>query len=214
MSKGYKKSRAKVDQYGLHIDLRGQNYDIEEVRKLRKKLAKRANARLATLEKHGYTKNAYRVAIKYTEETRGKKRFSEALLKKAGIEYLRDEIEALRIFLTSKSSTIKGNKEIEKERLSFFRGARKVDKDGKLNGMGLEISDSEEFFKFINSAEYKALANKLISSNVLMEFYDTVKESNEGVKYEELLKALEEYRTGKVSSVDDLYEQFDLKFME
>lgn len=214
MSKGYRKSRAKVEQYGLTIDLRGQKYDIEEVRKLRKKLAKRANARLESLEKHGYTKNAYRIATRYTEETRGKKRFSEAMLKKAGIEYLRDEIEALREFLTSKSSTIKGNKEIEKERLEFFRRVRKVDKEGKLTGMGLEISDSEEFFKFLNSTEYKALANKMISSSVLMEFYDSVKESNDDVKYEELLKALEEYRKGKVKSVDDLYEQFDLKFME
>lgn len=214
MSKGYRKSRARVEQYGLAIDLRGQKYDIEEVRKLRKKLAKRANARLLTLEKHGYTKNAYRIATRYTEETRGKKRFSESMLKKVGIEYLRDEIEALREFLTSKSSTIKGNKEIEKERLEFFRGVRKVDKEGKLTGLGLEISDSEEFFKFLNSAEYKALANKMISSSVLMEFYDGVKESNENVKYEELLKALEEYRKGKVKSVDDLYEQFNLKFME
>lgn len=214
MSSEYRKSRAKVQQYGLTIDLRGQNYDIEEVRKLRKKLAKRANVRLANLEKHGYTKNAYRIAIRYTEETRGKKRFSEAMLKKAGIEYLRDEIEALREFLTSKSSTIKGNKEIEKERLEFFRGVRKVDKDGKLTSLGLEISDPEEFFKFLNSVEYKALANKMISSSVLMEFYDSVKESNDDVKYEELLKALEEYRKGKVKSVDDLYEQFDLKFME
>lgn len=214
MSKGYRKSRAKVHQYELTIDLRGQKYDIEEVRKLRKKLAKRANARLSNLEKHGYIKNAYRIATRYTEETRGKKRFSESMLKKAGIEYLRDEIEALREFLTSKSSTIKGNKKIEKERLEFFRGVRKVDKEGKLTGMGLEISDSEEFFKFLNSAEYKALANKMISSSVLMEFYDSVKESNDDVKYEELLKALEEYRKGKVKSVDDLYEQFDLKFME
>lgn len=214
MSKGYRKSRAKVEQYGLTIDLRGQKYDIEEVRKLRKKLAKRANARLATLERRGYTKNAYRIATRYTEETRGKKRFSEAMLKKAGIEYLRDEIETLRDFLTSKSSTIKGNMEIEKERLEFFRGVRKVDKEGKLTGMGLEISDSEEFFKFLNSTEYKTLANKMISSSVLMEFYDSVKESNEDAKYEELLKALEEYRKGKVKSVDDLYEQFDLKFME
>lgn len=214
MSKGFRKSRAKVKQYGLSIDLRGQNYDIEEVRKLRKKLAKKANARLANLEKHGYTKNAYRIATRYTEETIGKKRFSEGMFKKAGIEYLRDEIEALREFLTSKSSTIKGNKEIEKERLEFFRGVRKVDKEGKLTGLGLEISDSEEFFKFLNSAEYKALANKMISSSILMEFYDSVKESNEDVKYEELLKALEEYRKGQVESVDDLYEQFDLKFME
>ena len=214
MSRGYRKSRAKVQQYGLTIDLRGQNYDIEEVRKLRKKLAKKANDRLLSLERHGYTKNAYRIATRYTEETRGKKRFSEAMLKKAGIEYLRDEIEALREFLTSESSTIRGNKKIEKERLEFFRGVRKVDKEGKLTGLGLEISDSEEFFKFLNSAEYKVLANKMISSSVLMEFYDTVKESNEDVKYEELLKALEEYRKGQIESVDDLYEQFNLKFME
>ena len=214
MSRGYRKSRAKVHQYGLTIDLRGHNYDIEEVRKLRKKLAKRANARLVTLEKHGYTKNAYRIATRYTEETRGKKRFSEGMMKKAEIAYLRDEIEVLRVFLTSKSSTIKGNNEIEKERLEFFRGVRKVDEEGKLTGLGLEISDPEEFFKFLNSTEYKDLANKMISSSVLMEFYDSVKESNDDVKYEELLKALEEYRKGKVKSGDDLYEQFDLKFME
>jgi hypothetical protein len=193
-------SKQKVNQEYLNIDLRGKRYDIDEVRALRRKLAKRANARLLSLERKGLTKNAYRVATRYTQATRGRNRFSEAYLKSAEISYLREDIENLRVFLNSATSTISGYKKLKKERIARFRQK------------GLKIDDEDQFYRFLNSKIYKDLANKLISSDKLIEFYDDVVDTG---KYEmkDLKEALEEFKKGDVESIDDLYEMFNLKFL-
>lgn len=193
-------SKQKVNQEYLNIDLRGKRYDIDEVRALRRKLAKRANARLLSLERKGLTKNAYRVATRYTQATRGRNRFSEAYLKSAEISYLREDIENLRVFLNSVTSTISGYKQLKKERIARFRQK------------GLKIDDEDQFYRFLNSKIYKDLANKLISSDKLIEFYDDVVDTG---KYEmkDLKEALEEFKKGDVESIDDLYEMFNLKFL-
>lgn len=193
-------SKQKVNQEYLNIDLRGKRYDIDEVRALRRKLAKRANARLLSLERKGLTKNAYRVATRYTQATRGRNRFSEAYLKSAEISYLREDIENLRVFLNSVTSTVFGYKQLEKERIARFRQK------------GLKIDDEDQFYRFLNSKIYKDLANKLISSDKLIEFYDDVVDSG---KYEmkDLKEALDEFKKGDVESIDDLYEMFNLKFL-
>lgn len=193
-------SKQKVNQEYLNIDLRGKRYDIDEVRALRRKLAKRANARLLSLERKGLTKNAYRVATRYTQATRGRNRFSEAYLKSAEISYLREDIENLRVFLNSVTSTVSGYKQLKKERIARFRQK------------GLKIDDEDQFYRFLNSKIYKDLANKLISSDKLIEFYDDVVDSG---KYEmkDLKEALEEFKKGDVESIDDLHEMFNLKFL-
>lgn len=183
------------------IDLRRNDIDIDKVRTIRRKLAKRANQRLRVLEKNKLTKNAYRVAMRYTQQTRGKDRFSEAKMVKADLKYLRQEILELERFLNSVTSTLSGYKELEKQRLKVFRD------------FGLEVKDTQEFFDFLNSEIYKQLANKAISSDILQEFYDTVKSKKEA-KREEIQKALEKFREGNIDTIDELYEEFDLTFME
>lgn len=185
----------------VRIDLRRKDVDIEEVRSIRRKLAKRANQRLRVLEKNKLTKNAYRVATRYTQQTRGKDRFSEAKMVKADMGYLKQEILELERFLNSVTSTLTGYKKLEQQRLKVFRD------------YGLKVKDTQEFFDFLDSEIYKQLANKAISSDILQEFYDTVK-SKKDAKKEEIQKALEKFREGNIDTIDDLYEEFDLTFME
>lgn len=185
----------------VRIDLRRKDIDIEAVRSIRRKLAKRANQRLRVLEKNKLTKNAYRVATYYTQQTRGKDRFSEGKMVKADMRYLKQEILELERFLNSVTSTLTGYKKLEQQRLKVFRD------------YGLEVKDTQEFFDFLNSEIYKQLANKAISSDILQEFYDTVK-SKKDAKKEEIQKALEKFREGNIDTIDELYEEFDLTFME
>ena len=186
----------------VRIDLRRKDVDIEEVRSIRRKLAKRANQRLRVLEKNKLTKNAYRVATRYTQQTRGKNRFSEAKkMVKADMGYLKQEILELERFLNSVTSTLTGYKKLERQRLKVFRD------------YGLKVKDTQEFFDFLDSEIYKQLANKTISSDILQEFYDTVK-SKKDAKKEEIQKALEKFREGNIDTIDELYEEFDLTFME
>ena len=105
----------------VRIDLRRKDIDIEAVRSIRRKLAKRANQRLRVLEANKLTKNAYRVAIHYTQQTRGKDRFSEAKMVKADMRYLKQEILELERFLNSVTSTLTGYKKLEQQRLKVFR---------------------------------------------------------------------------------------------
>lgn len=185
----------------VRIDLRRKDIDIEAVRSIRRKLAKRANQRLRVLEKNKLTKNAYRVAAHYTQQTRGKDRFSEAKMVKADMRYLKQEILELERFLNSTTSTLSGYKKLKQQRLKVFRE------------YGLEVKDEQEFFDFLNSEIYKQLANKAISSDILQEFYDTVK-SKKDAKKEEIQKALEKFREGNIDTIEELYEEFDLTFME
>lgn len=185
----------------VRIDLRRKDVDIEEVRSIRRNLAKRANQRLRVLEKNKLTKNAYRVATRYTQQTRGKDRFSEAKMVKADMGYLKQEILELERFLNSVTSTLTGYKKLEQQRLKVFRD------------YGLKVKDTQEFFDFLDSEIYKQLANKAISSDILQEFYDTVK-SKKDAKKEEIQKALEKFREGNIDTIDELYEEFDLTFME
>lgn len=185
----------------VRIDLRRKDVDIEEVRSIRRKLAKRANQRLRVLEKNKLTKNAYRVATRYTQQTRGKDRFSEAKMVKADMGYLKQEILELERFLNSVTSTLTGYKKLKQQRLKVFRD------------YGLKVKDTQEFFDFLDSEIYKQLANKAISSDILQEFYDTAK-SKKDAKKEEIQKALEKFREGNIDTIDELYEEFDLTFME
>lgn len=186
----------------VRIDLRRKDVDIEEVRSIRRKLAKRANQRLRVLEKNKLTKNAYRVATRYTQQTRGKNRFSEAKkMVKADMGYLKQEILELERFLNSVTSTLTGYKKLKQQRLKVFRD------------YGLKVKDTQEFFDFLDSEIYKQLANKAISSDILQEFYDTAK-SKKDAKKEEIQKALEKFREGNIDTIDELYEEFDLTFME
>lgn len=186
----------------VRIDLRRKDVDIEEVRSIRRKLAKRANQRLRVLEENKLTKNAYRVATRYTQQTRGKDRFSEAKkMVKADMGYLKQEILELERFLNSVTSTLTGYKKLEQQRLKVFRD------------YGLKVKDTQEFFDFLDSEIYKQLANKAISSDILQEFYDTAK-SKKDAKKEEIQKALEKFREGNIDTIDELYEEFDLTFME
>ena len=117
------------------------------------------------------------------------------------MRYLKQEILELERFLNSVTSTLTGYKELEKQRVRVFRD------------YGLEVKDTQEFFDFLNSEIYKQLANKSISSDILQEFYDTVK-SKKDAKKEEIQKALEKFRGGNIDTIDELYKEFDLTFME
>ena len=186
------------------IDLRGKYYNIEDLRKLRKSLAKRANERLRQLERKGYERNAYTMAQRYINKTRGDnvKRFNEGLMKSANLERLRSDLEELQAFLNTETSTIKGIKALEKRDLQ----------NGKES---LVISNEKEFWDFISSEEFKN-ASKYASSDKLLELYDkavTVDETTDRRNYEEFKEALKKYADGTIRTFTELEEEFDVEVL-
>lgn len=195
------------------IDLRGRYYNIEDLRNLRKSLAKRANERLRQLERKEYERNAYTIAQRYISKTRGEnvKRFNEGLMKSANLERLRSDLEELQAFLNAETSTIRGIKALEKRRVEFFRNRRDL-QNGKES---LVISDEKEFWDFISSEEFKN-ASKYASSDKLLELYDkavTVDETTDRRNYEEFKEALKKYADGTIRTFTELEEEFDVEVL-
>lgn len=79
-----------------------------------RKAAKAANQRLLRLERAGRTTGAYKIAQKYFKDT-GRNRYKERV---GNLTYngLQKEYKALRSFISAKSSTVQGAKEITYKR--------------------------------------------------------------------------------------------------
>lgn len=180
------------------IDLRGRFYAIEELESLRRKFAKRANQRLLRLERAGLDYYAYDRAQLYLNRTRGTNRFSESKNYKGSKQALLRELDALTTFLGSKTSTVAGQRQIEREKIRMFEQK------------GYHVGDnSRQFFNFLSSSAYKQLSNSKIPSEMLIEFY--TKAIDAGKSLGQIYTELDKFARGAVSGVDTLFNNFGIK---
>ena len=136
----------------------GDKDALNELIARNKALAKRANSALSRLEKAGVTRYAYDRAISYTESEYGMHRFTTSREKLPWIEDLQINIQEMSKFLSSKSSTISGNKAIDKSIIDAFRGK------------GIEISKDQEneFLDLIASDEFETLKKSYVDSGTII----------------------------------------------
>lgn len=225
-AKEIKKDRALALDY-WHM----KNITENELLEVHRKLAKRSNQRLVRLERavsqvtgESYDKfGAGDIAKEYLAgkgEKAGKKlRFTEnaksAYLlpeteqtdnqKYNRTEILKD-IKKMQDFLLSKSSTVGGQKEIERKRLETFSQDKIV--NGEVVRKGLEFADNKEFYDFLNSETYKELL-KTFKSETLVEVYDQARGQKK--THEEITDALEDYRKQNNINVKGLRNTLGLK---
>lgn len=81
-------------------------------------MARRANKMLDLLQKAGLTKQAYRAAQTFTSPAYGSTRYSENL---TDADAMYQQLLSIEHFLSLRTSTIAGSKEVENERISTFR---------------------------------------------------------------------------------------------
>lgn len=81
-------------------------------------MARRANKMLDLLQKAGLTKQAYRAAQTFTNPAYGSTRYSENL---TDVDAMYQQLLSIEHFLSLRTSTIAGSKEVENERISTFR---------------------------------------------------------------------------------------------
>lgn len=179
------------------IDLRGRFYTIEELESLRRKFAKRANQRLLRLERAGLDYYAYDRAALYLSRTRGTHRFSESKTYKGSKQALLRELDALTTFLGSKTSTVAGQRSIERAKIRAFEQK------------GYHISNSRSFFNFLSSSVYKKLANSKIPSEILIEYYTKSADAEKSLG--QIYTELEKFSRGAISGVDTLFNNFGIK---
>lgn len=182
------------------IDMRkASSYDLDELNKLRRRLAKRANQRLRDIERAGYT-DAYvygSIMSGYllpSERTR----FFEGT-RNLDLRSLRTELDELRWFLNAKTSTVGGIRRFERQTSQKFAELGSFQKNPDL------------FWKYMSSASVKHLKKLGYSSEELIEFYDFATESRVG--YDDIMSALRDFEQKKIDSWDELYSRVGLSYI-
>lgn len=183
------------------IDMRkASSYNLEELNKLRRRLAKRANQRMREIERTGYT-DAYVYAttmsgyLQPTERTR----FYEGN-RQMDLFTLREELNELRWFLNAKTSTVGGIRTFERKTSRQFANLPSFQRSPDL------------FWKYMSSAVVKHLKKMGYSSEELIEFYDFAIEN--GVGYDQIMDALKDFEKGEIDSWDNLYSKVGLSYIE
>lgn len=183
------------------IDMRkASSYNLAELNKLRRRLAKRANQRLREIERAGYTE-AYVYATTMsgyllpTERTR----FYEGT-RQQDLFTLREELNELRWFLNAKTSTVGGIRKFERKTSEQFANLPSFRKSPDL------------FWKYMSSASVKHLKALGYSSEELIEFFDYAMENRVG--YDEIMRSLKDFERNEIDSWDKLYERVGLSYIE
>lgn len=183
------------------IDMRkASSYNLVELNKLRRRLAKRANQRMREIERAGYT-DAYVYAttmsgyLQPTERTR----FYEGT-RQMDLFTLREELNELRWFLNAKTSTVGGIRSFERETSKQFANLKSFKKSPDL------------FWKYMSSASVKHLKKMGYSSEELIEFYDFASENRVG--YDQIMDTLKDFEKGEIDSWDNLYSKVGLSYIE
>lgn len=182
------------------IDMRkASSYDLNELNKLRRRLAKRANQRLRDIERAGYT-DAYVYAstmsgyLLPSERTR----FFEGT-RNLDLRSLKTELDELRWFLNAKTSTVGGIRKFERQTSEKFAELKSFQKSPDL------------FWKYMSSASVKHLKKLGYSSEELIEFYDFTTESRVG--YDDIMSAVRDFEQKKFDSWDELYSRVGLSYI-
>lgn len=193
----------------IEIDVYRSNQSISSLSALRRKLAKRANQRLVRLERatsnitgekyneYGAAQNAYEYLHRLHRN-----RFSETQKPYQDLNTIRHEITVLQGFLGSKSSTVSGQREIERKRISAFEKGEWGTK-WKTRGIrnrSIKFASNKEFYDFMGSATARKLTSSGFTSDTVVELFDLVKEKREESDVvDEIEQALEEFRSREKS---------------
>ena len=208
----------------LTVDYWHKKATTDELFKVHRALAKRSNQRIVRLERavskvtgENYASyGAGDIAKEYLQK-QGRKRFRETA--QSSLRALDDaqkrheilkDIKAMQEFLSSKSSTVTGQREIERKRLKTFE-TPKYDEEGNIIREPVKFASNKEFYDFLNSQTFAELS-KTFNSDTVVELYDMSRDK--GLNNEEIQNALDEYRQRTNLNEKGLREALGLKELE
>ena len=204
----------------LTADVYRGGYSLDELQRIRRSLAKRANQRIVRLERAeskvtGEKLNTFGAVTEVYDylnrQKAGRTRFRETANALTDSQELKREITVLQGFLGSKSSLVSGMKEIEEKRISSFESGKwgtKWKKTGIPN-KPLHFTSNKEFYDFLNSETFKGLVSTGFTSEQIIELYDSARvrlgeEAESDAVSNAMSQALEEYRNRGNASLKDL----------
>lgn len=180
-----------MTKYGTEF-LNEDVLSLARLNSIRLRYARVANERLRNLEKAGRDFWAYDVAVDYTQKAYGRNRFNQSQQWKGTVKGLVSEIQELSKFLNMETSTVRGQHAVDRRIIKTFRDEKH----------GLKLNDPRVFFDFLNSAQYKNLANKGITSEQLQEFFD--RSTDDNYELDEIYDLLDEFEKTEMT-VEELF---------
>lgn len=204
----------------LTADVYRGSYSMDELQRMRRALAKRANQRIVRLERgeskvtgekwntFGAVTDVYDYLQRQKE---GRTRFRETKNAMTDTQALKREITVLQGFLGRKSSLVSGMQEIEDKRINTFETGKwgiKWKKKGIPN-KPLHFASNKEFYDFMNSETFKGLMSSGFTSEQLVELYDSARvrlgeQAEADTVSNAMADALVEYREKGNASLKDL----------
>lgn len=194
----------------LSADVYGDNYSTEELQKIRRRLAKRANNYLRDLSRNsspitGEIYNSYGAAVDALDylKKRGRRYFSEKQELTKNRVTLKAEILRLQKFISAPSATVKGQRAIEEKRVATFEGKEHP----------VHFARNREFYEFLNSDTFHGLIQSGLSSETILEAYDEARVREKNQSHETVMsnlsEALDSFRNGEKSSIKNLWTHLD-----
>ena len=204
----------------LTADVYRGSYSLDELQRMRRALAKRANQRIVRLERGeskvtGEKWNTFGAVTEVYDylnrQKEGRTRFRETAKALTDSQALKREITVLQGFLGRKSSLVSGMREIEQKRIFSFESGKwgtKWKKTGIPN-KPLHFTSNKEFYDFLNSETFNGLVSTGFTSEQLVELYDSARvrlgeEAEADAVSNAMADALEEYRNKGNASLKDL----------
>lgn len=199
----------------LTADIYGEEFTTEQLQEIRRRLAKRANNNLRDLARNsspitGEAYNSYGAAVDALDylKKRGRRYFSEKEKLTKNRTVLKSEILRLQKFLNAPTSTSKGQRAIEEKRIATFEGKTHP----------VHFARNKEFYDFLNSDTFHGLVSGALSSETVLEAYDTARLKAKGdhdATMEKLDDALQAFRSkAEESNVKNLWRHLDISPFE
>lgn len=172
-----------------------QTRNTDKMAKEISRMAKQVNQRLYRLEKKGLQKDSYGYQRASLETGKEKPRYSvsENVLSNMGFQKLYELGLQLNVKIYSKTTTIRGVKEVQEERIT-----KSIDVLESRTGLSIERKTFEEFLK---SGGGELLNNRYLDSTQIIEdFYNTTKDTKVTVK--EFIREFTRFKNIKSQRVD------------
>lgn len=159
------------------------------------KLAKRANQRFRDIqEKSKLHSHAVDKAVEWLMETYGRTTFKQTK-NIQGVE-LKDNLRHLEEFYTSKSSSAKGIKDIQKQRVTTFKEKFEPEDQKRFNKIMKDPASKAKFFEFLKSKQFKQLTKDIDSDQLIEDF---TKAMDEGFSLDDIMKQYEVFQTTEMT---------------
>lgn len=197
-----KKSQAALREL-LSMDPYGAGITEADLRAARRKLAKTANQRLVRLERAtsevtGEAYSSYGAAELAQEYLGDRRRYSEQL-GYGDMDRVRRDIVSLQTFIASKSSTVAGQKQIERARIKAFSVPKIDPYTGEVTRHPIASASNKDFYDFLHSSLFTDMTGQF-SSDQIIELYDAMRKE-EAKQHEKVITkmadAFDEYMSDR-----------------